>query len=112
MRDLIVTVCAVFAVAGVRAGDAPAKHPAADSGVAGLKNLSIEDLTQVEVTSVSKKPEKLFDADAAVFVITGEDIRRSGATSIPEALRMAPGLMVARVDNSTWAITARGFNNS
>ncbi len=64
----------------------------------------------IEVTSVAKKPQKLFDATAAVFLITQEDIRRSGVTSIPEALRMVPGLQVARIDVNKWAITSRGFN--
>ncbi len=64
----------------------------------------------LEVTTVSKKAQKLSDAAAAVFVITQSDIRRSGATSIPEALRMVPGVEVARIDASKWAITIRGFN--
>ncbi|UCF90632.1 MAG: TonB-dependent receptor plug domain-containing protein [Desulfobacterales bacterium] len=75
-----------------------------------LTELSLEDLMDIEVTSVSKKTQKLSDAAAAVFVITQEDIRRSGVTSIPEALRMVPGLEVARINASNWAITARGFN--
>lgn len=73
--------------------------------------LSIEDLLDLEVTSVSKRPQKLSEAPAAVTVVTGEDIRRSGVTSIPEALRMVPGLHVAQIDGSKWAITARGFNS-
>lgn len=64
----------------------------------------------IEVTSVSKKEEKLFRTAAAAYVITSEDIRRSGLTSIPELLRMAPGLDVARIDGNKWAISARGFN--
>jgi iron complex outermembrane receptor protein len=75
-----------------------------------LFNLSIKDLQNLKITSVSKKPENPFEAAAAVYVITGEDIRRSGVTSIPEALRMAPGVDVAQIDSGTWAITARGFN--
>lgn len=74
-----------------------------------LTELSLEDLLAVEVTSVSRKPQKLSDTAAAVFVITQEDIRCSGATSIPEALRMAPGLQVARIDANKWVVTARGF---
>jgi len=62
------------------------------------------------VTSVSKHTEKLSEAPAAIFVITQEDIRRSGATTIAEALRLAPGLEVARVDSHDWAISSRGFN--
>ena len=76
-----------------------------------MKNLSLENLLDTEVSSVSKKMEKLADAPAAVFVITAEDIRRSGATSIPEALRMAPGVEVARIDANKMAISCRGFNN-
>ncbi len=75
-----------------------------------LTELSLEELMDVEVTSVSKKPQKLSEVAAAVFVISGEDIRRSGVNSIPEALRMAPGLQVARIDANKWAISSRGFN--
>ena len=75
-----------------------------------LKKLSIENLLEIEVTSVSKKTERLSNAAAAVFVITAEDIRRSGVTSIPEALRMVPGLQVAHIDANKWAISSRGFN--
>src|SRR6202045_2239014 len=72
--------------------------------------MSVEDLMNVQVTSVSKRTQKLADAAAAIFVITQEDFRRSGATSIPEALRMVPGLEVARIDENKWAIGSRGFN--
>lgn len=74
-----------------------------------LADLSLEQLANIEVTSVSKRPEKLQEAATAVHVITGEDIRRFGATSIPEALRLAPGVFVGRVDAHTWAVSARGF---
>ncbi len=73
--------------------------------------MSLEQLVNQEVTSVSKREEKASHAAAAVYVITGEDIRRSGATSIPEALRMAPGISVARSGASGWAVTSRGFND-
>ena len=63
-----------------------------------------------EVTSVSKKEQKLSQMAAAIFVITQEDIRRSGATNIPDLLRMVPGLDVAQINANTWAISARGFN--
>ena len=72
--------------------------------------LSLEELMEIEITSLAKKPQKLSQAAAAVFVITNEDIRRSGATSIPEVLRMVPGLQVARIDANKWAVSARGFN--
>ncbi len=76
----------------------------------GLDELSIEELMSMEVTSVSKKAQKLSDSPAAVFVITAEDVRRSGVTSVPEALRLAPGVNVARIDSNKWAVSARGFN--
>lgn len=75
-----------------------------------LTEKSIEDLMDIEVTSVSKKEERLFQTAAAVYVITQEEIRRSGLTSIPELLRLAPGIQVARIDGTKWAISARGFN--
>src|SRR5437867_3935781 len=77
-----------------------------------LADLSLEELANLEVTSVSRRAERLSDAPASIFVITGDDIRRSGATSIPEALRLAPNLEVARVDSRQYAISARGFNNT
>ena len=75
-----------------------------------LADLSLEELANLEITSVSRRAERLSDAPASVFVITGDDIRRSGATSLPEALRLAPNLQVARVDSRQYAISARGFN--
>jgi iron complex outermembrane receptor protein len=77
---------------------------------AQLKKLSLEELMNVEVTSVSRKEERAAEAAAAVHVITEEDVRRSGARSIPEALRLAPNLQVAQVSSDRWAISARGFN--
>ena len=76
-----------------------------------LTRLSLEQLMDIEVTTVSKKAEKAAQAAAAVFVITQEDIRRSGATQIPEVLRMVPGVEVARVDSNKWAVSIRGFND-
>lgn len=73
-------------------------------------DLDISQLMQITITSVSKKDQTLSDAAAAVFVITQTDIRRSGVSSIPEALRMVPGLQVARIGAEKWAITSRGFN--
>ena len=77
-----------------------------------LKNRTLEELMQMEVTSFSKRAEKAFDVPASIQVITSEDIRRSGATSLPEALRLAPNLDVAQVDSRQWAISARGFNGT
>lgn len=75
-----------------------------------LMSLSIEELARARVTSVSRKEQTLFQSAAAVFVITSEDIRRSGVNSIPEALRLVPGVDVAKIDANKWAITSRGFN--
>ena len=75
-----------------------------------LADLSLAELMNEPVTSVSKKETRLGDAPTAITVITAEDIRRLGITSIPEALRLVPGFDVARIDGSHWAITARGFN--
>ncbi len=75
-----------------------------------LLSLSIEELLRLEITSAAKKPQTISNTAAAIFVITQEDIRRCGATSIPEALRLAPGVNVARLDGNKWAITIRGFN--
>src|SRR5882762_5025948 len=72
--------------------------------------MSMEDLMNMQVTSVAKRTQKVADAAAAIFVITQDDIRRSGATSVPEALRLVPGLQVARIDQNKWAIGSRGFN--
>ena len=75
-----------------------------------LKTMSVEDLMNIEVTSVARHPEKLLEAASAIQVITQDDIRRSGATSIPEALRLADNLQVAQKNSHDWAISARGFN--
>jgi len=75
-----------------------------------LTDKSLEDLMNTEVTSVSKKEQKLSQVAAAIFVITQEDIRRSGATDIPDLLRMVPGMDVGEINGSTWAVSARGFN--
>ncbi len=74
-------------------------------------NLSLEDLMNVNVTTVSKKPERLLNAASAIYVVTQEDIRRSGVTTIPDALRSVPGIQVARISANTWAITSRGLNS-
>jgi iron complex outermembrane receptor protein len=75
-----------------------------------LTELSLEQLMDIEVTSVSKREEKLSETTAAVFVITAEDISHHGFTTIPDALRTAPGIQVARINANTWAVSARGFN--
>lgn len=75
-----------------------------------LGDLSLEELMEIEITSVAKKPQPRSRAPAAIFVLTGEDIRRSGARTIPDLLRLVPGVHVARIDANRWAISVRGFS--
>ncbi|MCZ6491622.1 MAG: TonB-dependent receptor plug domain-containing protein, partial [Acidobacteria bacterium] len=75
-----------------------------------LAQLSLEELMMVEVSTVGKRSQTLSETPAAIYVLTQEEIRRSGATSIPEALRRVPGLNVAQLNSNQWAISARGFN--
>ena len=81
----------------------------AADGNASLKHLSLEQLGDVEVTTTSKEPEQVWRTPAAIYVLTQDDIRRSGATSIPEVLRLVPGVEVARLDSDHWSIGIRGF---
>jgi iron complex outermembrane receptor protein len=94
-------------VLAVRPHASWAGQPASD-----LADLTLEELmdVEIEVTSVARKPQKLSEAAAAIYVLTGDDIRRSGVTSIPEAFRLVPGMHVARVDANKWAISSRGFD--
>src|SRR2546428_9609856 len=92
--------------------DTGAQRPDSSLSADSLKKLSIEQLMNVEVTSVSKRPERLTQVASAIQVITQDDIRRSGVTSLPEALRLATNLQVAQVDSRQWAISARGFNST
>ncbi len=97
---------AVFFASSLRAQTTDATPPSVNS----LKSLSIEDLMNIEVTSVDRGPEKLQDAPSAIQVITSDEIMRSGAASIPEALRLADNLDVAQQNSHDWNISARGFN--
>ena len=101
-------VCGATAAAALLGTAIAAPAPAVDR----LTDLSLEELSNIEITSASKRAERLSDAPTSVFVITGDDIRRSGATSLPEALRLAPNLQVGRVSTNGWAISSRGFNSS
>ena len=83
--------------------------PQGQQNPATLKKLSLEELSQIDVFSPSKQLSSAFRSPVAIFVITGEDIRRSGATTLPEALRLAPGVEVARIDGSKWSVGIRGF---
>ena len=89
----------------------PATSSAQTPAPANLAQVSLEDLMNIEVTSVSRKEQKLSETGAAIFVITQDDIHRSGAANIPDVLRMAPGVNVAQVDANAWAISIRGFNS-
>lgn len=101
-----VAACALLAHAA-SASSALAARPSLED----LEQLSIEELANVEITSVFKRPAPLSKAPAAVYVITAEDIRRSGAVSLPQVLRLAPNLQVARRSATEYAISARGFNS-
>ena len=80
-------------------------------GQRDLTTISLEELAQTKVTTVSKTEEPRFQTPAAVHVVTAEDIRRSGVTSIPDALRLAPGVHVARINSNQWAVGIRGFTS-
>lgn len=100
---LILSLLSIWGVGTVYGDDGSATEQYLD--------LPLQDLLSIEVTSVSKRLQQLKEAAAAIHVITREDIRRSGVTSIPDALRMAPGIQVARLNANKWAISARGFNS-
>src|SRR5262245_12827418 len=93
---------------------APGPAHADEAGTAGplpeLMRLSIEELADMEISSVSRRAEPLSTAPSAIYVITADDIRHSGARTIPEILRLAPNLQVDRVDSVVYAISSRGFN--
>ena len=112
-------VCFAFGLTGALLAAAPvtAADGSEGQGAQGmefqgpdLSELSLEELAQVEITSVSRRAEPVSQAAASVFVITAEDIRRSGAPSLPDVLRLAPNLQVQRMNAGEYAITARGFN--
>jgi iron complex outermembrane receptor protein len=104
-RQVLKRSCIALLVALSLAISARAQNPPED-----LSKLSVEDLMNVQVTSVSKKEQKVSQTAAAIFVITQDDIRRSGANNIPDLLRMVPGVNVAQINSNIWAISVRGFN--
>lgn len=103
---ILAAVCVALAAPRAASAQDPPKPPPQD-----LADLSLEELMRIEVTTASRKEQTLFDAPAAVAVIRGEDIRRMGVRSIPEALRMVPGTNVARIDGNKWAVSIRGFSD-
>jgi iron complex outermembrane receptor protein len=113
--DRCVLCLLIFAFVDTESSRAQSRTPtqsAAPQSVTGdLAQMSIEDLMNLEVTSGAKKVEPVQRTAAAIFVITSEDIRRSGATTLPDVLRMVPGLEVAQVSGNTWSISSRGFND-
>jgi iron complex outermembrane recepter protein len=109
IRRVLQVAALCLVLASAMSGESFAQTPTSE-GEPDYLSLGLEDLMKIEITSVSKKSQRISDAAAAVFVITQEDIRRSGVTSIAEALRMAPGVQVARIDANKWAVTIRGLN--
>jgi len=105
-----VTVLLLLVACGGAWGQLTNSQKAEQTPPGDLTQVSLENLMNIEVTSVSKKEQKLSQVAAAIFVITHEDIRRSGATNIPDLLRMVPGMDVAQINSNTWAISTRGFN--
>jgi iron complex outermembrane receptor protein len=106
----IAVVLATALAAVLQDGAAPPR--ASSQSDHDLTQLSLEELmhVDVEVTSVSRRPQRASESAAAIFVLTQEEIRRSGATSLPEVLRLVPGMQVARISSNTWAISVRGFD--
>lgn len=109
LRLLLVALVTGALVVSVESASAQSSLDSLESDV-DLTDFSLEDLMDIEVTSVSKRAQSLRETAAAAFVITQEDIRRSGVRTIPEALRLAPGVEVARIRSNEWAVSIRGFN--
>jgi iron complex outermembrane recepter protein len=104
-------VMMVFTITLGTAGNAPAQANKNVQRAKDLTSLSLDELMNVQVTSVSKHEQRLMDAPTAIYVITPEEIRRSGSTSVAELLRMVPGIQVAKISANKWAITSRGYNS-
>src|SRR3954465_2423371 len=106
-RQAAAVLCLLLAAAPAGAIQEEPRPPASD-----LKRLSLEQLMEIDVTSASRPSEPVSGAAAAITVVTGEDIRRSGATNLPDALRVIAGMQVAQSNGNTWAISSRGFNTT
>ncbi len=108
-----IALCLAMLSAAARAQESPSVlQLVTPEGPALYKRLSLEELMHIEVTSVSKRPERLSETASSIQVITAEEIRRSGATTLPEVLRLANNLQVAQQNSHQWAISARGFNTA
>jgi iron complex outermembrane receptor protein len=111
MKLVAITACLIGCCAAFAKAQSATTQPSAPGqGTSGLGSLDLEDLMNMEVTSVSKSAQRISDAPAAILVISQDDIERSDLNSIPELLRLAPGLDVAQINADTWAIGSRGFN--
>ncbi|MDH5458688.1 MAG: TonB-dependent receptor plug domain-containing protein, partial [Nitrospinota bacterium] len=107
----LILFAGLLLLTGISTGEAEGSDVQSENLSSDLTRLTLEQLMDIQVTSVSKGEEDFSKAASAIFVLTQEDIRRSGVNTIPEALRMVPGVQVAQIDSSTWAISARGFNS-
>ena len=108
MTALLILISVAGLANNIRA-EGPQEEPQSEGRIT---HLSLEQLGEIEVTTESKEPMKVSRVPSAIFVITQEEIRRSGATSIPEALRLVPGVEVARIDSNQWSLGVRGFGSS
>ncbi|HEY7163309.1 MAG TPA: TonB-dependent receptor [Candidatus Binatia bacterium] len=105
-----VLLCALaLVIIGSNLASAQSADQHANADVKAFKSVPFEELFNIEITTVSRRPERLVNAASAIQVITGEEIRRSGAKSLPEALRLATNLQVAQQTSANWIISARGF---
>jgi iron complex outermembrane receptor protein len=113
-RATLVGTLLAFGVARAPAqnGSSPPPPLPGQVSASSLKSLTLEQLSNIEVVTYSKTPSDLMKTPAAIYLITSEDIARSGATSIADALRLAPGVEVARISSTTWAIGIRGLQNN
>lgn len=109
VRDLL-TVMVIYCCFAVAAWAVDKNDKNDDEVVKSLLQLSLLDLIDVEIISAGKKPQSLNEIPAAVFVVTQDDIQRSGATTLPDVLRLVPGMFVAQLNSHAWAVSARGFN--
>jgi iron complex outermembrane receptor protein len=107
MRTWTTTILSLVTACSLTAQEQEAKYTAKE-----LSRLSLAELMDIPVSLTSRREERLWDAAAPTTVITGDELRRAGINSLPEALRLAPGFHVGRVDAHTWAISARGFNDT
>lgn len=111
LRGSLTAACALF-IGLAFSGTGWAEAPGDAGNVQSLKQLSLDELMGIEVTSVSRRAEKLTEVASAIQVITSTDIQRSSATSLPEALRLAPNLQIGQLNSYSWVVGARGFNGN